>query len=69
MGDLNTVVEDIKSWAKDKSGPCLAHKKKKKIVAHWFASYCLNRRSVSGSGCIPPSGEILLAKDVNPGIC
>ncbi|XP_058216651.1 uncharacterized protein LOC131327506 [Rhododendron vialii] len=61
--EIQAIVEDIKSWARDRQWPFVCGNRSKNKAAHWIATSCLDRKITSSTGCIPPELDSILRKD------
>lgn len=63
--EILSVVEDIHSWASNRSWSFNWCKRSCNSAAHWIASNCLDHRAFLPLGCIPPKLESILSSDLS----
>lgn len=60
--EIQAIVEDIKSWARDRQWSFVWGNRSKNKAAHWIATSCLDRKITSSTGCILPELKTILCK-------
>ncbi|KAI8541480.1 hypothetical protein RHMOL_Rhmol08G0064300 [Rhododendron molle] len=62
--EIATVVADIEGWAKSRNWSFSWRSRASDKVAHWIASWCIDRKILFHTGCIPPELHSILYSDL-----
>lgn len=62
---IATIVDDIKTWAKNRRWIFKWCRRECNRGAHWIATNGRSQRYALSTGCIPPELESVLSKDLS----